>query len=112
MGGLSDFQREQFVGARLARASVTKTATLLGVSKAAVPKVMTAYKNHGKTSSSKRNSGRKQTRCEGDCHTLKKIASKIIVLLQQKWQQNSIFILKTQFPQNCPKRDSQIQYPR
>jgi len=112
MGGLSDFQRGQIVGASLAGASATKTATLLGVSRAAVPMVMTAYKNHGKTSSDKRNSGRKQTRSEGDCLTLKKIASKIIELLQQKRQQNSIFVLKTLFPQNCPKRDLQIQYPR
>ena len=29
-------------------ASVNNTATLLGVSRAAVPKVMTAYTNHGK----------------------------------------------------------------
>jgi len=34
----SDFQRGQFVGAHLAGASVTKMATLLGVSRAAVSK--------------------------------------------------------------------------
>jgi hypothetical protein len=31
MGGMSDFERGQIVGARLVGASVTKTATLLGV---------------------------------------------------------------------------------
>jgi hypothetical protein len=47
MGGMPDFERGHIVGARLAGASVTKTATL-GVSRAAVSKVMLAYKNHGK----------------------------------------------------------------
>jgi predicted transcriptional regulator len=45
MGDLSDFQRRQIVGAPLAGASVSKTATLLGVSRAAVSKVMTTYKS-------------------------------------------------------------------
>jgi predicted transcriptional regulator len=57
MGALSDFQGWQLIGAHLAGASVTKLATLLGVSIVAVSKVMTAYTNHGKTSSAKRNSG-------------------------------------------------------
>jgi NADH:ubiquinone oxidoreductase subunit E len=56
MRDLSDFQRGQIVCACLAGASVTKTATLLGVSNAPVAEVMTAYTNHGKTSSAKRNS--------------------------------------------------------
>jgi len=59
MGDFSDFQSGQIVGAHLAGASVTKMATLLGVSRAAVSKVMTTHTNHGKTSSAKRNSGRK-----------------------------------------------------
>ena len=57
MGDLTDFQRGQIVGARLAGASVTKPASLLGVSKAAVSKVMMTYTNNGRTSSAKRNSG-------------------------------------------------------
>jgi len=44
---------------RLAEAHVTKTATLLGASREAVPKVMTAYTDHWKTSSAKKNNGRK-----------------------------------------------------
>jgi len=43
VGDSSDFQRGQIVGVCLAGASVTKTATLLGVSRAAVYKVMTTY---------------------------------------------------------------------
>jgi len=38
-GRLSDIQRGQFVGASVAGACVTKTATLLGVSRAAVAMV-------------------------------------------------------------------------
>jgi len=75
MGDLPDFQRGQIVGAHLAGASVTKTATLLGVSRAAVSKVMTTYTNHGRTSSTKRNSGRKPKLSEMDCRTLKGIVS-------------------------------------
>jgi len=42
MRDLSDFQRGQTVGPHLAGQSVTKTATLSGVSRAVVSKVMTA----------------------------------------------------------------------
>jgi predicted transcriptional regulator len=49
MGDLSDFERGQILGARLAGTFVTKTATLLGVSRATVSEVMSAYTNHGKT---------------------------------------------------------------
>jgi len=53
MGDLSDFQSRQIVGAGLAGASVTKTATVLGVSRTTVSKSMTAYTNHGKTPSAR-----------------------------------------------------------
>jgi hypothetical protein len=42
----------------IAGASVIKTATLLGVSRANISEVMSAYMNHGKTMSAKRNSGK------------------------------------------------------
>ena len=74
MGDFSDFQKGRIVGVHLAGASVTRTATLLGVSKAAVSKVMT-YANHGRTSSAKRNSGQKQKLSERNCHKLKRIVS-------------------------------------
>jgi hypothetical protein len=48
MGDLSDFEKRQIVGARLAAESVTKPATLLGVSRATVCMVMWAHTNHGR----------------------------------------------------------------
>jgi predicted transcriptional regulator len=57
VGDLSEFERGEIVGAHLAGAFVIKAATLLGVSRATVSKVMSAYMNHGKTTSAKRNSG-------------------------------------------------------
>ena len=55
MDHLSDFQGGQIIGACLAAASVTKMATSLGVSIAAVCKVVMAYTDHGKTSAPERN---------------------------------------------------------
>jgi predicted transcriptional regulator len=74
MGNLSDFESGQIVGTRLPGASVTECATLLGASRATVSKVMSAYTNHGKTTSAKRNSGRKSA--ERDRRTLRRIISK------------------------------------
>jgi hypothetical protein len=51
MGDLPDFERGQFVGARLVGASVIKFATLLGVSRATDCKVMLPYTNDGKRNS-------------------------------------------------------------
>ena len=76
MGDLSDFQRGQIVGAYLAGASVTKTATLLGVSRVAVPKVMATYTNHGRTPSAKSNGSQKQKLSKRDRLTLKRIVCK------------------------------------
>jgi transposase len=76
MGDFSDCERGQIVGARLAGASVTNTATLSGAPKATVSKVMSAYTNHGKTTSAKRNNGRKSTWTEKDRRILRSIVSK------------------------------------
>ena len=75
MRDLSDFQRGQTDVACLTGASLKKTGTLLGVSREAVSKVMTAYTNHGKTSA-KRKSGQIPKGSERDLHTLKRIVSK------------------------------------
>jgi len=75
MGDFLDFQRGQIVGACFAAASVTETATLLGVFRAAVSKVVPTCTNHGRTSSTKRNIGQKSKLSERDCHTLNRILS-------------------------------------
>jgi transposase len=80
MGDLSNFERGQIVGARSAGASVKKTATLLGILRATVSKVMSAYTmHHGKTASAKRNSGRKSTLTQRECHTLSRIVLKYYI---------------------------------
>jgi hypothetical protein len=58
---MTDFERGQIVGARLAGASVIKTATLLGLLRATLSNVMPVYTNLGKTTSAKRNHERKST---------------------------------------------------
>jgi transposase len=73
MGVLPDFERGQIVGARLAGTSVTETVTLLGVPRATVSEVMSAHTNHGKTTSAKRNSGRKSTLTERDRRTVAQV---------------------------------------
>jgi len=70
MGELSDFERGQIDVARLVKATTSLVAL-----RAAVSKVMTTYKNHGKTSAM-RNSGRKPKLSERDLHILKRIMSK------------------------------------
>jgi len=76
MGDPPEFQRGQIVGARLAGASVTKTATLLDVSRAAVSKVMMTHTNHGNTSSANRKRGRKPKLSKRERRTLNMIVSK------------------------------------
>jgi transposase len=73
---LSDFERGQIVGVRLAGASMAKSVTLLGLSRATVSKVMSAYTNHGKITLAKRNSGRKSTLTERDRCILRRTVSK------------------------------------
>jgi hypothetical protein len=57
MGDLSNFENGQIFSVGLVGASLAKTARLLHVSRATVFKVMSAYTNHGKTTSEKRTSG-------------------------------------------------------
>jgi hypothetical protein len=74
--GLSNFEKGQIVGVRLVGTFVTKTATLLGVLRVTVSKVMLAYMNHRKTTSAKRNSGQESTLTERGYLTLRRIVLK------------------------------------
>jgi transposase len=76
MRDLSNFERGQIVGARLVGAPLTKTAILLGVSRATVSKFMLAYMNQGKKTSAKRNSWRKSTLTGRYDRTLRRTVSK------------------------------------
>jgi hypothetical protein len=58
---LSNFERRQIVVAHLDGTSVTETTTLLDIPRAKLSKVILAYTNQGKTTSAKRNTGRKST---------------------------------------------------
>jgi hypothetical protein len=76
MGELSDFEKRTDNSCAFSWSICGKTATLLGVSRATVSKVMSAaYTNHGKTTTEKGNSERKSTLTEIDRRTLGRIVS-------------------------------------
>jgi len=107
----SQIFKEDIVGAHLGGASVTKMDTSLGVSRAAVSKVMMTYANHGRTSSSKRNSGRKPKLSERDCHTLKRTVSVNHRSTAAKVTAEFNIHLKDCFHKSSLTRASEIQHP-
>ena len=66
---MADLSRNQIIGARMAGASVTKTAEIFGIAKSTVSKVMTTFEKEGKTSPVKQNSGRKRKLSNRDRRT-------------------------------------------
>jgi hypothetical protein len=60
MGDLSDFERGQIIGARLAGAYVTKTASFSAASRATASKVMSAYRNIGRQHQRRGTAGQNQ----------------------------------------------------
>jgi hypothetical protein len=86
---------------------------LLGVSRAVVFKVMTAYTNHGKISSAERNSGRKPILGKKDRHRMKWIVSKNHRTTAAKViAELNIHLEVPVSIKNNPTRASQVQYPR
>jgi hypothetical protein len=80
-----NFERGQIVGSHLAAASVTNATTLFDVSREMDSNVLSAgCTNHRKTTSAKRNSGRKSTWTERYHHILRRIFCKNAELLQHR----------------------------
>lgn len=115
MGDLWYFQKGQFMGDGLARASVTLTAQLLSVLWCCL--VFHSLYDYDCIHKpwqhviTKRNNGRKPKVNNRDCQTLRRIVSKQHRTTAIKWQQTSIFTLNTLFPQNHLQRTSQSQHP-
>ncbi|GFU78997.1 transposable element Tcb1 transposase [Trichonephila clavipes] len=84
MLNLSDLQRSQIVGARIAGASVTETFQFIEVSRGAMSYVMTAYTQYSKTRSSKQNRGRKEKLRERDRRVLKRIVTSKMLTTAEK----------------------------
>lgn len=76
MSDLSDLKRGMIIGARLAGASVSRTANLVGVSRTTVSRTLSAYTKLGKVSSAKHNSGRKSKLSDRDRRVLKRIVAR------------------------------------
>ena len=73
MADLSDLKRGQIVGARMAGASVTKTAELFDAATRTVSKIMTAFEKEGKTCSLKQHSGRERMLSNRDRRTFMQV---------------------------------------
>ena len=58
MRDLTDFEKGQIVGARMAGASITKTAELLRFSRANMSRTMSEFEKHDTTSNNRSSSGR------------------------------------------------------
>jgi hypothetical protein len=93
IGDLSHFERGQIIGAHLAGAFVTKTATLLSVSKA------TASRLCWHTQISKEEQWAKINIDRRDCHTLRRPVSKTRRTTATPVTAELNIILKTLFPQ-------------
>ncbi|GFV03027.1 transposable element Tcb1 transposase [Trichonephila clavipes] len=76
MCDLFEVKRGMVIGARLAEASLSRTAKFVGVSRTTVSRVMTAYTNMGKVSSVKHNSGRKLKLKDRHRRVLKRIVAR------------------------------------
>jgi len=82
------------------------------VSRAAVPKFVTAYTNQAKKSSAERKSGRQRKLSERDCHILKRIVTKNHRTTAAKVTAQLNIHPEDIVKKNSPTRASQIEHPR
>ena len=96
---LTEFEKGQIVGARIAGASITKTAVPLRFFKATISRIMTEFKKHRKPSINQSNSGQTSKLTDRDRRALKRNVGwkKNIGLLPPKWLLSWINIWIVQF---------------
>uniref|UniRef100_A0AAR2K665 Transposase Tc1-like domain-containing protein n=1 Tax=Pygocentrus nattereri TaxID=42514 RepID=A0AAR2K665_PYGNA len=98
MKQLTEFERGLIVGARMAGASVTRTAELLNVSRGTVSKVLTAFAKYGQTASAKRNCGRKAKLSDSERRALIRIVAE--KHRNQTTKKTTTFDITTELNQN------------
>ncbi len=96
---LSDVERGMIIGARLAGASVSRTANIVSVSRTTVSRVMTAYTNLGKVSSAKHNSGRKSKLKDA----VRRVLKRIVVLNRKTTQYTAADNVRDDYPPSKPR---------
>ena len=72
----TEFEKDKIVRACMAGASVTRTAELLGFSRATISRTITEFKKQGKTSSNRSNSDQTFKLTDRDRCALKRIVEK------------------------------------
>ena len=111
IGDLSVSERGQIVGACLTGGSVTKTGTVLGVSRATVSKVMSACTNHGKTNINEEEQWAKiKTDRKGSSYVTRIVSKNHRNSAAQVTAELNIH-LEDPVSTKCPTRASQIQRP-
>ena len=110
MAHLSDFRKGQIVGARMAGASVTKTAEIFGVATSTISKAMTAFEKEEKPYHWSKTLEEIKSCLIGNIRLLRGLLGRITRTELRKFLQSLMNISRTQFPQklfegSCTKSD-------